>query len=178
MAIRIDIHPFTTNFNTWSGTVHCEAMLGSLGYNHYWVLIELSICWAISMSSSGNSQVEKTSPMIWFPFIILLFRHICTSKLLWVEQSVTLALQTWTWSSCLCWLMQIPSRDQRSRQRRLKRTVPGNQSVFHCVSCMTWSTRQRGFFSSCILSKCWLFSCSSCMQPNSFPIMPTPFACS
>ncbi len=69
MAIRIDIRPFTTNFNTWSGTVHCEAMLGSLGYNHYWVLIELSIRWGISMSSSGNSQVAKTSPMIWFPFI-------------------------------------------------------------------------------------------------------------
>ncbi len=43
--------------------------------------------------------------------------------------------------------MQIASSDQRSRQRRLTRTAPGkNQSVFHCVSCMTWSTRQLSSF--------------------------------
>lgn len=66
--------------------------------------------------------------------------------------------------------MQIASCDQRSRQRRLTRTVPGNQSVFHCVSCMTWSTRQRVFFSSCILSKFWRFSCTFCMQPTAFQL--------
>jgi hypothetical protein len=35
-----------------------------------------------------------------------------------------------------------------------------------------------GFFFQLHCVQVWWFSCCSCMQPNSFPIMPTPFACS